>query len=379
MFEALRWTLVVVGTFFAGGTFLSLSSHPHWFVRGWDFPRPQLVVLLGGVAAVYVAGFGVATWWEIVFLVLVGAALAYNARWVAPYTPWARHQVEGVASPDPDRTIRLLTCNVLKENRSADRLLDAIDEVDPDVVFLVETDSWWQEQMESLVRSGDYPYVVQRPQENHYGMCLYSRLELLEPMVLALVEDDVPSIHARIRLPGGETVAFHGVHPRPPEPVRDQDSVPRDAELAILARLVDLDRDPAIVAGDLNDVAWSATTSLFLRLSKMVDPRVGRGFYNTWDANSRVLRLALDHIFHTGDFELVELRTLDHVGSDHFPVVAELCYRPGARAEDPEQDSTDVAYARESLRRAGLDTESTLPARVRLALPAAGASAANQP
>jgi hypothetical protein len=87
------------------------------------------------------------------------------------------------------------------------------------------------------------------------------------------------------------------------------------------------------VFGDLNDVAWSYTTQLFLRESRLLDPRLGRGFYNTFSANSRVFRFPLDHVFHSAHFKLVELQRLRHVGSDHFPMLIEVSYEPEAKAE----------------------------------------------
>ena len=96
--------------------------------------------------------------------------------------------------------------------------------------------------------------------------------------------------------------------------------------------------EPTIVSGDLNDVAWSHTTRLFLRLSGLLDPRVGRGFYNSFHAQHWFIRFPLDHFFHSNDFRLVELRRLEEVGSDHFPMLLELSYEPHGRAGQPEQE-----------------------------------------
>jgi hypothetical protein len=54
---------------------------------------------------------------------------------------------------------------------------------------------------------------------------------------------------------------------------------------------------PALVAGDLNDVAWSHTSRLFRRIAQMLDPRVRRGIYSTFHVRYWFLCWPLDHIF----------------------------------------------------------------------------------
>jgi hypothetical protein len=80
--------------------------------------------------------------------------------------------------------------------------------------------------------------------------------------------------------------------PRPPVPPTP--SYGRDAELVLIGREIDGASRPAVVAGDLNDVAWSSTTTLFQKISGTLDPRVGRGLYNSFHAKSPLLRFPLD-------------------------------------------------------------------------------------
>jgi endonuclease/exonuclease/phosphatase (EEP) superfamily protein YafD len=67
---------------------------------------------------------------------------------------------------------------VLYDNREVDALRNLIRDKDPDIILLSESTQWWLEQLDGL--EDDYPYTLFQPQENHYGMLLYSRLELEE-------------------------------------------------------------------------------------------------------------------------------------------------------------------------------------------------------
>jgi endonuclease/exonuclease/phosphatase (EEP) superfamily protein YafD len=207
--------------------------------------------------------------------------------------------------------------------------------------------------MERAVRPliAHWPHVVAEPRDNHYGMVLLSRLELVKPEIHHKVQKDIPSIQCGVRLKSGEVINLHCLHPRPPEPLNNQDSSARDAELVLVGRAIGDDPadPPTIVTGDLNDVAWSHTTRLFVRLSGLLDPRIGRGFFNSYNAKNLLFRFPLDHFFHSDDFRLIELRRLDFVGSDHFPMYLALSYEPARQQEqpEPEEDAEDREQAEE--------------------------------
>ena len=184
------------------------------------------------------------------------------------------------------------------------------------------------------------PFTVKCPLDNLYGMHLFSRLPLGQEEVCYLVEEDVPSIHATIELRSGDKVRAHFLHPAPPSPTENAESAERDAELVIVARSVAESDMPVIVAGDLNDVAWSATTRLFRKISGLLDPRVGRGAFNTFHVDYPFLRWPLDHLFHSGHFTLVELQRLPDIGSDHFPLLTRLSFKPLRRTEQDGLDAT---------------------------------------
>ncbi|MDC6652565.1 endonuclease/exonuclease/phosphatase family protein, partial [Leclercia adecarboxylata] len=145
---------------------------------------------------------------------------------------------------------RVMASNVLGPNRQAGRLLALVREYQPDVLVTLETDQWWEIQLDQLL--DDYPHSIRCPLDNLYGMHVYSRLPLEEPELSYLVEDDVPSMHARVRVIDTLAVRMHFLHPAPPSPTENEESTERDAELLVVARSVQHSDDPIIVTGDLN-------------------------------------------------------------------------------------------------------------------------------
>lgn len=329
-------------------TLLSFVKSARWWIRAADFPRLQIAVASTLVLCVYLFLYGAEGAWDAIFLITLAGALGYQGFRIFPYTFVAPREVaKAPDNADPANSIRLLIANVLMENRQARKFRALVQETRPDVILAVETDAWWDEQLRDV--DAEYSYSIKQPQENHYGMHLFSKLELASPEVRFLVEEDVPSVRASVRLRSGQWIEFFGVHPRPPEPRNDTEE--RDAEILIVGRQVKAQNRPAIVAGDLNDVAWSHTTRLFQRISGTLDPRRGRGMFSTFHARYPLFRWPLDHIFHDASCTLVHLQRLRGFGSDHFPVLAELHYSPSAAEgqEAPEPDHADREEAQEKI------------------------------
>ena len=312
-----------------------IPSNAAW-IRIWDFPRQQIAALL---LVTLVAAFWQLEWRSLPVQLMMGlsaAALALQAYRIWPYTPLHPVQAQTVATCPDDARLRLLVANVLFSNRNADALFRHINRKSPDLILLSETDEWWESQLQSL--RGAYPYSVGLARQP-YGIYLLSRLELVDPQVRFLIDEYVPSIKTGARLRSGATFTMFGLHPKPPP---HQDTARRDAELVIAGREAKR-AGAAIVAGDLNDVAWSRTTHLFQEISGLLDPRIGRGFYSTYNANWPLLRWPLDHAFFDQSFLLNELEVLSEIGSDHFPLFISLCHKPvaGAAQDQPRPDSED--------------------------------------
>lgn len=349
---------LVLAALLATASLLPFIRREAWWIRVLDFPRAQILAL--GLLALGLCLFywSPRTWQGIAVLSAVASAVLIQAVSILPYTRWARKEVLSATESNPDSTISLLVANVLMSNRRTDRFLRMVTEYRPDVVLLLEPDAWWEEKMRVLEEDG-YAHALKEPLDNKYGMLLYSRLPLGDPEIKHLLRDGIPSMHMRIRLRSGRWVWFHAVHPEPPSPTEADSSLPRDAELLIVGREVK-DRDiPTIVAGDLNDVAWSYTTTLFQKTSALLDPRKGRGMFNTFRAKIPFMRWPLDHVFHSDHFLFDEMQRLPDFGSDHFPVYVRLLLQPGADTlqQGPTADQEDAETADKKIAKAGQRTQ----------------------
>jgi endonuclease/exonuclease/phosphatase (EEP) superfamily protein YafD len=353
--SVIAWVFVLSAAVLTLATLLPLFRHDAWWVRVFDFPRLQVAGAGLIVAGLYVALREPAWRFADAAIGVLLLCVVYQAARMRPYSRLASKQVVDARDVHGDAAFTLLIANVLMDLRNAADFLALVREHDPDIVLAVEPDEWWEAQLRGL--ETNYHYVVRQPLPNTYGMLLYSRLPLIDPVVSFLIDPDVPSIRALVELPCGARFALYCLHPKPPYPREDTATTRRDAELLLVGEEVRRRGEPSVVAGDLNDVAWSHTTHLFQKISGLLDPRIGRGLFNTFHAAIPLLRFPLDHVFHSNDFKLMTLMRLPGFGSDHFPILVRLAYDAKApRAQPaPDADAVERQAADEKIERAAPD------------------------
>ena len=306
----------------------------HWWIRGVDFPRIQILFI--GLASLIGLLILTPQWQtaEIALTLALIGAIGFQLRMILPYTRlWKQEVRQAMPMANPVQ-VKLMVSNVLTPNNNTQALVNLVQQKQPDILITLESDQKWEDALSVI--EPDYPYSVKVPLDNLYGMHLYSKLELIDPEIKYLLIDDIPSIHTQVRLTNGEVIWLYCLHPMPPSPTEADKSTTRDAELLMVGRHINENNQTAILAGDLNDVAWSKTTLMFQRISGLLDPRIGRFFINTFHVKYPILRWALDHIFHSPCFTLVDIERLPSIGSDHFPVMTTLQYEQCAEAEQTE-------------------------------------------
>ncbi len=296
------------------------TSRDEWWMRAFDYPRLQITLASIVILLLSLLLFRWRPWWSALYLTLLVVAVGYQLYILYPYWLSVEPAVPTRTAAAPDRTFSLLSANVLMENRDSAAFLAIVEQYDPDLLLVMETNEWWMAQLQPIRER--YAHHIEQPQENHYGMALYSRFPLQETEIHYFEDDGTPAIYTVIQLPAGDEVIFYGEHPRPPLPENSVKAA--DKELIKVANRAFAADLPVVVAGDFNDVPWSYTVETFASISHLRDIRIGRGFYNTFDANNRFLRLPIDHVFLSPGLGLVELADPIRFSSDHFALFVQL-------------------------------------------------------
>lgn len=319
-------------------SFVTLFPVNHWLVRGFDFPKVQLLVLsfMGLFFGLFFFKFVIVSEW--IGIICVSLAILFHCTRIILYSVLHKKEVIKTIPKHTSTCISILVSNVLISNKNYQKLLDRIRTHDPDIFLTLESDTKWEKELLPLEKI--YPFNVKISQNNFYGMHLYSKHHLEDIKINHFLKESIPSIEANVKLNENCNINLYALHPEPPSPTEAETSTNRDAELLIVAKRVKELDEPVIVFGDLNDVAWSRSTRLFRKISGLLDPRIGRGRFSTFHAQYNLLRWPLDHLFHSSDFSLNEIKVLPDIGSDHFPIYAKLEINAFAKEIQQENEAT---------------------------------------
>ncbi|MFI2744295.1 endonuclease/exonuclease/phosphatase family protein [Zhouia sp. PK063] len=331
---------------------MSILPFKQWWVRFFDFPRLQLVVIHVFVLILFILLEDFSTLHLSILVVLV-ISLSWQAAKIYPYTSLAKKEVQN--SSNTNHVISMMSANILQDNKQVNKFLNILYACSPDLVIVLEANDWWENELRSI--EVDYPNTVKEPLSNYYGIILYSKLPLKDMKISYLIDKNIPSIHGKVQL-HNTWINLHCIHPMPPSPTENAESTDRDGELLYVAKNIIDKNKPSIVMGDLNDVAWSSTTTIFQKISQLLDPRKGRGFFNTFNAKIPLIKWPLDHLFISSEFRIIELKRPGKTGSDHYPMYAKLSFEPikkdeqhtfeTATVEDIEQAEEDINKAKEA-------------------------------
>ena len=300
-------------------TAMALAARLWWAFDLFSHFRLQYAVLAAalGIAALLARAYPAAAVLAVLALVHVWAVKDLRLG-PAPATASA------AAGGEP---LRVVSANVRRGNPTPGKVLDFVQASGADIVVLVEAmGARWRGTLAAVGHS--YPHRAPREwRDGAARVVLFSR----GPILAARLEHGPgrrPHLVAEVAALGG-VVTVVGVHPSAPSPTKPRRSRLRDRQLDHLAATVDGTAGPLIVAGDLNTSPWSPHFRDLLAATGLRNAALGHGWLATWPVWFWPARIPIDHVLVRGPVEVASVARGPDVGSDHFPVVADLTLAAG--------------------------------------------------
>lgn len=299
-------------------TFLPMLKNQHWFFRLGDFLKVHVLYLSIILIIIGMINYKTVNPLFNTILVLI---IIFHAKTIIKYTSLYSLPLKN-KSEDSSSNISILSANIYQFNKDFKKFQELIFINNPDIFITLESNSDWE--IANRILEKNYPHTHKVTLENTYGMHLYSKFPLSNIKENYFVADDIPSLEVHFHLKEGYHFVLFVVHPPPPSPTEETNSKERDGELLSVAKRLNELNKPSIVIGDLNNVGWAKSTTLFMKSGNLIDPRIGRGLICTFHAKYWFMRIPIDHIFHTKEIFVHKIKKLYAFGSDHFPIWAEF-------------------------------------------------------
>ncbi|MDB5542225.1 MAG: hypothetical protein JWQ89_3952 [Devosia sp.] len=244
----------------------------------------------------------------LLFLLVFGISAAQGAAIVY------RQQEARIAAHGPasKALLKLLSFNLLSENRNGEKIADFVVGSGADVVLLMEAAPVASYRDKLLAA---YPYFAGCDVHSDCGTVILSRTPLEDVVVGALSPVWRNRLITATTVIGGERINLVAAHMVKPY----FDDFPAE-EAYTLAEAIGRLKGPLLLAGDFNAAAWSDTID-WLALRENLAP--GPAYPATWPIRLGPLGVPIDNIFTRAPLVVEHVEALsDAMGSNHRGLIA---------------------------------------------------------
>ncbi len=218
--------------------------------------------------------------------------------------------------------IRVMSFNLLSTNEQYSDVIEYIQAVDPDVVFLHEASRPWEVAMESA--GMDYQIIRPRSEDLIFGTLVLVRGQ----DVTAVSHGFASSAPRAVSLdytPFGWNQPLSVLATHPLAPTDQERADLRDAQLAFAGEWAASKTGAFIVVGDFNATPWSSPFRTLMGSADLLNSQTGFGLQPSFPTTSNLLlRVPIDHLLHSEALEVTGRELGPALGSDHFPLIVDL-------------------------------------------------------
>ncbi|MCB0390384.1 MAG: endonuclease/exonuclease/phosphatase family protein [Bdellovibrionales bacterium] len=234
---------------------------------------------------------------------------------VLPY--WGYRSSDKSIELTQTKYIDVFYANINSNNINKSKVIKYLLEYKPDLVFLVEVNAKWFNEIRKL--NTLYPYTKAIIRESNFGMAVLSKTHLVVENVIIDRKNMIPALQLKNNSKIGNLDLFL-LHPHPP--IGNYGTLLRDRYLETLSHRISEVNGPILTCGDFNTTPWSSIFQKFLNYSKL-DYKLENGVPNTWPSSKFIPGLPLDHCL-SKNLKVIEYKTGPLIGSDHRPLYVKL-------------------------------------------------------
>ena len=224
------------------------------------------------------------------------------------------------AACDQVSSLRVISINVLSENTEYQKVIDFVNEANPDILFLLEYSAAWDQGLIDL--PNQFIYHKKEIREDNFGIAVYSKIPIDSLTTLSFSRYDVPSYMLSLNFKN-TPLTIVGTHAIPP--LHSYLFRLRTTQFVKIGHMLKQRPGEHIVIGDFNCSGFSPNFHDFLADGHLRDSRLGFGIQPSWFARTPLLRIDLDHALVSPGLEVSRRATGPRVGSDHLPVILDVC------------------------------------------------------
>ncbi len=238
--------------------------------------------------------------------------------------PWYLPSSQIIVGDEANK-IRILQLNVFINNQQYNRAIALVKKENPDVAVFLEVGEKWAEELKVLRQS--YPYVFYN-QDNRifgkriFGKSIYSKIPL-ENQNIKIISKSYKrtALVTQLKVPG-KPIFLIVTHMA--IPITKVSFQVRTQEFAVLADYVSKLQSPVIVVGDFNTSLWSPYYQQFVEKTGLRNGRHGFGIQPSWPTFLPLFYMPIDHFLVSPEFQVLNSRIGENVGSDHLPVITDV-------------------------------------------------------
>jgi len=304
--------VIIPAALIAAASLASFAGRWVWWLDVLANFRAQYVVVL-----VLLGGIVLISRWKRSGIAILAVALI-NLVFVAPLYFGSPGDVDSTA---PD--LQVLSFNLLSTNESYNEVIEYIETVDADLVFLHEASRPWEVALEAA--GLNYEIIRARSDNLIFGTVVLARDEV-EAVSHGFAEAQPRAVELHYQ-PDGWPVMVEVLSTHTLAPTTEERASLRDAQLAFAAEWAAERDGPYFVVGDLNATPWSWPFRNLVTKGELRNSQIGFGLQPTFSATSLgFLRVPIDHLLHSDALVIRERKLGPSLGSDHFPLLVDLEY-----------------------------------------------------